>query len=237
MTPTAVPTGTPTPTPAGSATVIGQGGGTFKAGDQADLGSFGYQPNDTNAQEVQSVSVSVSNPKVFSSLTVTATVDGEQVGSATVSAPDIGPTTVFVFNPPIAAPASPSTLTFAFDGVISGGTATQLDSLRRVRLAGMVNGGRNGGLGGTGRLMLALSLIGLVFAPLTSTRQRRRGSIIAIAVLILATGLVGCGGSSSGGGTTGASSSQQVVALAITEGGSQVGVAGLPIDLGKIRKK
>jgi hypothetical protein len=94
-----------------------------------------------------------------------------------------------------------------------------------------------GGFGATGSLMFALSLFGFAMFPL-NTGMRRRTSILAAALLILATGLVGCSGSS-GGGTpsTAQSSRQKVVTLSVTENGNQVGVSGLPIDLGKITKQ
>lgn len=86
--------------------------------------------------------------------------------------------------------------------------------------------------------MFALSLLGFAMFPL-STGTRRRTSILAAVMLMLATGLVGCGGSSGGGGTPSAveSSRQEVVKLSVTENGNQVGVSGLPIDLGKITKQ
>jgi hypothetical protein len=94
-----------------------------------------------------------------------------------------------------------------------------------------------GGFGATGSLMFALSLLGLAMFPL-NTGMRRRTSILAAVMLILASGLVGCSGSS-GGGTpsTAQSSRQKVVTLSVTENGNQVGVSGLPIDLGKITKQ
>jgi hypothetical protein len=78
--------------------------------------------------------------------------------------------------------------------------------------------------------------LGLVMAPFGGVRSRRRGAIIAAAILMLATGLAGCGGSSSGGQNPTAST-QRVIAMAVTEGGSQISVSGLPLNLGTVSKK
>ena len=109
-----------------------------------------------------------------------------------------------------------------------------------MKLASVISVGNSqvGGFGGTGNLLFALSLLGIAMFPL-STGTRRRTSILVAVMLTLATGLVGCGGGSSGGETPPAapSSRQKVVALSVTENGNQVGVSGLPIDLGKITKQ
>jgi len=181
--------------------------------------------------------LSVSKPKIFSSITVTASIGGSEVGSATVSAPDIDPTTVFTFGTPVDVAAGQS-VTFDITGVISGGGSGLLDIHRQVRLAGIIPAGDHGGFGGTGRLMLALSLIGLVIAPLTSTKRRRNTAILAAVMLVLAIGIVGCGGSSSSSSSSnGGSSSQDVVAMSVTELGNEIDVAGIPIPLGKVTKK
>lgn len=239
---TTLPTVTPTatPTPGGSATLIQKGSGGGKPGTTVDLGSFGYAASDPSEQIVSSVSISVSKPAVFSSLTLTASVNGTQIGTSTVDSPAITSTTVFTFAPPLTLPAgSGESLTFALSGVISGHQTGRLDLPNQVGLAGVMSVGNKhaGGFGGTGSLMFALSLLGLAMFPL-NTGMRRRTSILAAVMLILATGLVGCGGSS-GAGTpsTAQSSRQKVVMLSVTENGNQVGVSGLPIDLGKITKQ
>ncbi len=89
---------------------------------------------------------------------------------------------------------------------------------------------------GAGPLMFALSLLGMVIAPFSTTARRRRSAIFAAAILMLATGLAGCGGSSSGGPVSTAST-QHVIAMDVTEGGGQVNISGLPLNLGTISKK
>lgn len=93
----------------------------------------------------------------------------------------------------------------------------------------------NGALGATGNLML--SLLGFAMFPL-SIRTRRRTSILAAAMLILAVGLVGCSdGSSDSAPPPSESSIHKLIALNVTEDGNPIPVSGLPIDLGQIAKK
>jgi hypothetical protein len=85
--------------------------------------------------------------------------------------------------------------------------------------------------------MFSLSLLGFAIFPLKG-RTRRRTSILAAAMLVVAVGLAGCNGSSNGGtSATSESSIQKVVALDVTENGNPVTVSGLPVDLGKITKR
>ena len=234
--PTPTVTATATPQPSGVATPISEGSGTFAPGATADLGSFGYTSTSMNPQVINSVSLSISKPKIFSSITVTASIGGTQVGTATVSSPDIDKTTIFTFEEPIDVAAGAS-VTFAISGVISGGGSGQLDLQRQVRLAGIIPAGDHGGLGGTGRLMLALSLMGLVIAPLTSSKRRRNTAILAAVMMVLATGMVGCGSSSSSSSSTSGTSKQDVVAMSVTELGNEIDVAGIPISLGQVTKQ
>jgi hypothetical protein len=214
--------------------VLSQGNGKYSPGDTAELGSFGYQPVSGNAQRVESITVKVGRPGDFSSLTLTASIGKTEVGSVTVNSPDIAKETVFTFSPPLDVPAN-SSMTFALSGAISSGSSGWLNLSSRVRLAGIVGGGA-GALNGAGPLVLALGMFGLVMAPFGGVRSRRRGAIIAAAILMLATGLAGCGGSSSGGQNPTAST-QRVIAMAVTEGGSQISVSGLPLNLGTVSKK
>jgi hypothetical protein len=231
-------------------TIIEQGSGNGKPGTTVDLGSFSYTPGGAGLigaakpaldgvpaeQMLSSVTISVSRPKIFSSLTITALINGDTVETSTVNAPDIADSTVFAFTSPITLEDA-ETVTFDLSGVISGGKSAELELPVKVRLAGVITGGsRPNGFGGTGNLMFALSLFGFVTAPLTSTRQRRRVSMLAAAMIVLATVMAGCG-SSSGGAPSTSASTQEVTGVDVTQGGSTVEVSGLPVDLGKIRKQ
>lgn len=186
---------------------------------------------------MSSATISVSKPGLFNSLTLTASLDGEQIGSSTIEAPEITTSTVFTFAPPLMIPAGGSeSLVFTLSGVVAGKQTASLVFPDEISLAGIIGVG-NGGLSATGNLMLGLSLLGFAMFPL-SIRTRWRTSILAAAMLILAVGLVGCSGGSSGSAPPfSESSSQKLIALNVTEDGNAVPVSGLPIDLGKITKK
>jgi hypothetical protein len=238
-TPTVTPTATPsaTPTPGGLVTVTGEASGGGKPGATVDLGSFSYKASDNKEQTVSSVSVSVSRPNIFSSLTLVASINGDQVGTATLTSP-IGATAVFTFSSPIALPAG-DTLTFALSGVISGGASASLDLKGEIRLAGITTAASSRGEGGGGSdgglLMIALAILGCAILPMRR-RQRLRASILALAMLMLAVTLVACSGSS-GGAPSPNASAQEVDSMNVTEGSQSVTVSGLPADLGKIRKE
>jgi hypothetical protein len=236
LTPTPTPTVTPTP-PTGDAALVSQGSGKGKPGDTVDLGSFTYTPGTGSTQQViSSATVSISKPKLFSSVTLTALFDGDPIGSSTVNAPDIDKSTVFTFSPPLELEGEEQ-LTFELSGVIAGKAATGALALpAKVKLAAVIGGSKPNGFGGTINLMFALSLFGFVMAPLSSTRQRRRVSMLAAAMIVLATVMAGCGGSS-GGAPSSSASQQELTGLDVTQNSSPVTVSGLPIDLGKIRKQ
>jgi hypothetical protein len=214
----------------------GSGGG--KPGSAVGLGSFGYTPADAKQQIVTTVSVTVSRPAIFSSLTLTVLIDTEPAGSVTVSAPNISSTTIFTFSPPITIPIrTRASLMFSFAGIISGGKRVELEGMPKVKLAGITAGPKSGG---TGALMFSLSLLGFIMMPL-GNKKRRRASFLALAILLMATAMAGCGGGGSSGaaasGQPANKSTQQIVAVAVSEGGQPVGVANLPIDLGTVTKQ
>ncbi len=234
---TSTPTATPTATPSRSGVVMvtAQASGGGKPGATVDLGSFSYQASDNHEQTVSSVSVSVSRPKIFSSLTLVATINGDQVGSATLTSPIESPA-AFTFSPPITLPAGQS-LRFALSGVISGGASGSLDLGNEIRLAAITTSHRthDDGDSGSGGLMLALYLLGFAILPM-NRRRRLRASILAIVMPMLAMSLLGCSGSS-GGAPAPNASAQQVASIEVTESSQSVSVSGLPADLGKIRRE
>jgi len=230
-TPTA--TATATPTPGGIVMVTGQASGGGQPGATVDLGSFSYQSSDDHQQTVSSTSVSVSRPSIFSSITLTATINGDTVDTATLSSPIESPA-VFTFSSPITLPAGQSVM-FALSGVISGGTSATLDLSNEARLAGITTSPGTTERGASGGLMLALCLLGLAIRPMRR-RQRLRASILTAVMLMLAVSVLGCSGSS-GGAPAPNTSIQQVVSMGVSEGGEPVTVGGLPANLGKIQKE
>jgi hypothetical protein len=237
LTPTVTPTATAiaTPTPGGSVTLDQKGSHSGSPGSTANLGSFNYTVSSGQTQVVSSATISVSNPTIFGSLTLIASLQGEQIGSATVNAPDIGKTTVFTFAPALTiSPGAP--LTFALSGTFGENSA-----VRQPAVAGLVElGGGAGGSAGGRDLMLALSLVGLVLAPMT-TRKRLRGAALAGVLLALSVGMAACngssGGASSGGEAPVKESTQKIVALDATQNGEPAQVSDLPINLGTIEEK
>jgi hypothetical protein len=204
-------------------------------GSTANLGSFNYTVSSGQTQVVSSATISVSNPAIFGSLTLIASLQGEQIGTATVNAPDIGKTTVFTFAPELSiSPGAP--LTFALSG-----TFGENNSVRQPAVAGLLDlGGGAGGSTGGRDLMLALSIIGLVLAPM-ATRTRLRGAALAGMLLALTVGMAGCDGSSgsasSGSQAAVKESTQKIVALDATQNGEPARVSDLPINLGTIEEK
>ena len=230
--PTQIPTPTSTPTSAlgGDAALIDKGSSVVSPGSSSDLGTFQYSPSDTGEQVVSSATVSVSRPGIFTSLTLTASLGVNQVGSTTVTVPDITSTTVFTFSPPLTIPSGGGiSLSFELSGTIA---PHQLGSLDNVRLAGIASFNSKSRFSSETSLTLALAMFGFAILPL-GIRTRRRATFMVASLIVLSAALAGCGGSS-GAPATSESSTQKITLLAVTENEVPVGVSGLPIDLGTI---
>jgi|GEM_PF-1522262 subtilase family serine protease len=222
--PTAVPSTTATaaptavPTPGASAVslpanVVAAPGATVTAGTLTIT-------NSTNAPEtISSVTVSVSQPSVFASLTLSGA--GQRV---TVSSPSAS--TTFTFSPALTV-ASGGSITFLLSATIS--SIAMLDG-GTVRLAGVVALRLSSGdMALSGVLMLIG--VGLIAVPISS---RRRLAWALIAALAMTAGIAGCGGSSSSKPGIVATSIQAVSAVAISGPSGPVGVSGLPASLGEV---
>jgi len=231
-TPTAVPSSTPTPAKGGRATLVSPSESKGKPGSSVDLGSFSYAPSDSAQQSISSVTVSISKPRIFSSLKLTVTIQRATVGTSSATGSALASTTNFTFSPPVTVAAEQSP-TFVLTGVIAGGHSASLEPGRGVAMAGIVEGSAHVA---SATLMLALGLIGLCLMPM-GIQNRRRASILAALALLLAVDAAGCGGSSSSGAPATQASRQEVTAMNVGEGGASVTVLGLPIDLGSIRKE
>jgi Pro-kumamolisin, activation domain/Bacterial Ig-like domain (group 1)/Bacterial Ig-like domain (group 3) len=233
-TPTATSTAsaTPTPTPGGSVTLDSSGSGTGHPGNILPAGTLGYTNNDSTAQTISSLQLSITNPKIFSKIVVTPSPGGSAVE---VDAPDILGTTVFTFSPSISV-ASGATETFSIIATLSGGSKIHA-RLEGIAFAGVIAGGNDGG-GGSGAwltLAAAILLLGMVLMPMGAPSRGRKTALIAI-VILLGTGAFACSSGGGGGGPSGASSTQTLTAVSATEGANPVGVHGLPLVLGKIHK-
>ena len=210
--------GGPEPPPANvtstSVTNVAAPGATVAAG------TLTIQNPSAVTESIASASINVSDPGLFSTMTLSGA--GQSV---TVTSPSAS--TRFTFTTPISIPAGGS-VTFSASAVIA---------MHPVMLGGEI---KYAGLTPTnslpittstwsligGLLMLGVALLGLPGG------KRRRVIIIAVLGLGLAAASAGCGGGSSG--PIPVSSTQQVTAVAISAGGAPATVKGLPASLGTV---
>jgi hypothetical protein len=231
-TPSVAPTPTATPTPA-VATVISSGNGSGKPGSTVAGGTFAISNNSSGTEMISSVTIGVTDPKVFSSLTLTATIGGAQTVSGPVTPAS---STIFNFSPPLSLPNGQSAK-FALSTVIAMHPA--MNNHRRLQYAYAAiiptTSGKDENWGGVGPLLFGLGLIGI---SLLGTGERRRLRIVAFTslVLVITLGAAGCGGGGGGGApVVRPSSTQTAQAASVTLGGVPQTVGGLPATLGEIK--
>ena len=183
------------------------------AGQTVSGGSFIVTNPSAGPVNVSSVTVSVSRPSIFSSMTITA-----GSASATVAPPTTS--TTFNFTTPVSIAAGGS-VTFDLSGVIAGNSAMAESQVRYAELMPM-------SLPRTHPLQTGFLVIGFALLALP-VGTRRRAVIGVVLLLALAFSVVGCGGSSGGASSVqGPSSAQEVTAVGIP-------ASGLPASLGTIR--
>lgn len=226
--PTIAPTASPTPASL-VVTLLKGGTPSGSPGQSVTLGTVSYFTSGTHT--ISSIAVAVGNPGLFSSLTLTPTVNNTVGTSVTVSSPNIAASTVFTFNPPLAVPVL-STVNFDLSGVLAGGLAAKEPS---VRAAGMlVVGGQSDHLARLLALLLGLSVLGMLPAYLLAPSKRRVAMVAGLMVL-LGVAVAGCGSSSSKSSTPPPpSSTQSITQIQATNSGSNVDFRGLPVVLGTI---
>lgn len=238
--PTATPTGSPTATatptmgPTGTPTPVPQ---TVFSGDPLDLaGGPGAEvttdfaaTNNTNATEsIRTVTISLSNPTIFSALTLTA--DYTQDGTGNPS-PPAGSNT-FTFSPPISLPSG-ATVDFEVTGTISGGSAMNSPSILSPSIA-YAAGTQNTNPAPESTtvpwmaLMIIVSLAALVWA------LRSRRWIVVAGVLMLVVAVGGCGGSGSSGGSP---SPGNVSNMSVTAAPTMGPQTGLPLQIATVTRQ
>jgi hypothetical protein len=234
-TPTATPTVAPTPTaiPTPVVTVISSGNGSGKPGSTVAGGTFAISNNSSGTEMISSVTIGVSDPKVFSSLTLTATIGGAQTVSGPVTPAS---STIFTFSPPLSLPTGQSAK-FALSTVISMHPAMNDQQRVQYAYAAIIptTSGKDENWGGLGPLLFGLGLVG---ASLLGIGEHRRLRIVAFTslALVIALGAAGCGGGGGGGApVVRPSSTQTVHAASVTLGGVPQTVGGLPATLGEIK--
>lgn len=226
---TVVVGGGPIPNPGGAVVLVAAGNNSGAPGATVNAGSFSYTAaggTNLNKQSISSVSLAISDPGLFQSLTVTPS-SGAPV---TVSAPNIAGVTKFVFSPPLTVGPAQA-LTFAVSGILSGGTA-------RLELGGVAFAGMTGApphAHGCGRvplgMLLAVCLLGAALMP-----GRRRIALMAALVLVLALTAIACTGGGSSGPGAPATSQQSVMGLEASENGSSLTASGVPLTLGTLTR-
>jgi hypothetical protein len=219
---------TPSPTPLGGGIhVVNRVISSGFPGTSADAGNFLYQsPSGGPALLIHSATISVSDPGVFSSFTLTCGAGGPHPAMVTV--PSASQVTL---NCPVPVPlSSGGQAHFSLAGMIAinpvllDRTNVSYASLIGPAATGVFE--RNSPLLPVGVMLMLISLI--AFPACT----RRRTLLMTALALLLAASQLGCGSSSS----TTPGSTQTIVAVAATQqsNGAVVAVKGLPAVLGSI---
>ena len=202
---------------------------TVSAGAKAAAGNFTITNTTSGALALQSVSINLSSPAVFSSLTLTATVGGNtpQVVAAVPSA-----SSMFTFSPPLSIPSGGSAM-MALQGI----TVTQAPGGAGVTTTGTGDSSQSG----RGSLLWFGLVMFLACAAFVKPRWRMPYALTGLLLLGgLATMTSSCGGGSSSSGSqllTTQSSNQSIAQGAVNVGDGQGGmiqVSGLPAALGSV---
>jgi len=213
-----------------------------KVGQTVDAGTFTYTNTEEDiTEQLSSVTVSVSDPSVLASLTLTATI-GDSTQSLTATPPSSS--TVFAFDGSIGVPPG-GTVNFTLTAVIAAKVAPS-SKTRSMLVSFNTNGGISGGPGsGSGirttlmamrdtasshsfmllaSALLPILLLSLVFQG--GVRQRFVAAGFAMAMLgMTMTGCDPCPACTTAKLTT---TDQKVVGVAVTANESPVGVSGIP---------
>jgi hypothetical protein len=228
----AAATATPAPVTLG-AEVVSPASGSASPTQTIELGVFSLTNNSqSTAVAVTTVTLTFSNPGLFSSTTLTAN------GASPSTASPPAATNVYNFQiPPIIQPGQ----TLAFSLTVTLANTTSLNTLGGVAYAGMTT--TPTGTGPMRPLWIALGAVGLAMFAAPTERRQRVWTLAALMLVFMA-GSSGCGSIGGGGSDqpTG-SSSQSVIAVsaqAVPTGTistpSPVPVFGLPLDLGSITR-
>jgi subtilase family serine protease len=180
--------------------------------------------NITNSTEtIASVTVALSNPGLFSGLTMSGSVNGG--ASQTAVTGNLGSSRGFTFSPPLSLPAG-DVAQFTLDATLSPNAARAETS---GRYAGLPPGG-----GSRSHLPIGATLGLLGIGLLAIPAGRRRRALVIAALITAVFCQPGCGGDSS---RAMSSSQQQVPAggVVTTNSYGAVRVQGLPANMSTIR--
>jgi hypothetical protein len=220
-----------------------------KAGQTVNAGSFTYTNTEADiTEQLSSVTVTVSDPAVLASLTLTASI-GESTQSLTATPPSAS--TVFSFDGPISVPPG-GIVNFSLSAVIAG--TSPIKRMRSVVVSFNTGGGISGGPGSGsgissaltmirdtasahGFMLLASALLPMLLVSFVfqgGVRQRFVAAGFAMAMLgMTMTGCDPCPACTTAKLTT---TDQTVAGVAVTANESQVGVSGLPALVSQLSK-
>jgi hypothetical protein len=215
-------------------------GGSGAPGQTLPDGVFAVVNNLPLTATISSITITFSNPSLFSSATLTG-----PNGDSASSNPPVS-YNIDVQKVPPASKHPPASTTFIFNTPIAIGSGGRPFFALTVTMASAQSRNEHGGIayarmipqvrGASGPIWLAFAILGLATATLP-TGTRRQAWLLAALMILLAAGTSSCGGDSSN-----PSSTQTVTAVAAaidTPGldvrvGSPAPPAGLPLKLGLI---
>jgi Pro-kumamolisin, activation domain len=198
-------------------------------GQTIDGGTMRLINTGSQPETVGTVTLNVSNPALFSFLSLSASVEGGADQAA--AAGPLGATVTFVFAPALTVPAGDSAV-FTLSAGMSGASQVA-GNLGRPGSTKSNGGGR-----GSEELAAVLGLIGLGLV-LVPVDNRRRVRLFSLMFLLIAATQVGCGSDNNGViGTSVQSVSACGIGVSIPGVGDATGAAGvtgLPATLSQIR--
>jgi hypothetical protein len=218
----------------GAVQVTSDGTARGSPGSTVNAGDFTASSPSSNTWTISSVSVSFSDPQLFSSATLTAENGGS---SETVTVTPPASSTVFAFSPPLSVAAGTSprfnlTATIASPSAMIGSRQAVYASVLGV---GEANSRR--GPAGLGLLLGCFSILGGALSKVNKACRRRPAMVGAFAMFLFAAAAAGCGDRSSMGAMDTPSSTQAVSAISARDGDGAVSFTGLPATLGTITEE
>ena len=214
-------------------------GGSGAPGQTLPDGVFALINNLPYTQTIVSITITFSNPSLFSSAILTGPNRASASSNPVVAIDSNSPPSASSKHPP-------ASTTFSFIPPIVIGPGGRPFFALMVKLASAQSRDEHGGIayasmtpwahGTSGPIWLAFAILGLATATLPAGTRRRAWLLMAL-MLLLAAGASACGGDSSN-----PSSTQTVTAVAatidtpplVTPEGSPAPPAGLPLKLGTV---
>ena len=217
-----------------SVAVTVSGTQTTSPGSSVSAGQFTVTNQSAITDEtITQVTISISNPNLFSSMTLTGT-GSDGTTTQTVSVPLQTSSTVDFTGLPVAVGTQPAT--FSLSATIAGGaTPTPTSDSGGIAFASMVWPHSNAA---SGTILAVLGLLAVSMLWLDGRLKRRHLIALAIALMLAATE-VGCGDCSGslfgcGGGNSGTGSSDQQITGVTSSPTTTVTCTSSPCDLGTI---